>query len=127
MQIETLLNNKYVLFGLGFLVGSYLNGKKSLSLLGNDNIIILVGFILIYIAYIKKVESFSDNNLIKNLELASNIKLDSMCQNEYGIALDTNKINEYTTYTQFKEMKLKEHSENPTACSQLAMKEQKKI
>jgi hypothetical protein len=131
MDIQTLLNNKYALFAAGFILGSYLNGRNSSSsmssILNNDNLIILVGFIAIYVAYKKKLEGFSNNDLIKNLELATNIKLDSMCQNEYGLALDTKKVNENMTYNEFKQLKLRDHRENPTACSQLAMKEQKKI
>jgi hypothetical protein len=133
MDIKTLLNNKYALFAAGFILGSYLNGRNSSSsssissFLNNDNLIIIVGFVAIYVAYKKKLEGFSNNNLLKNLELATNIKLDAMCQNEYGIALDTKKVNENITYNEFKQLKLREHSDNPTACSQLAMKEQKKI
>lgn len=126
--MDSIINNKYAIASIGFLLGVY-TGVNNPDILRNmtsnsDMIIIIGGIGIIYAAYKNKLESFV-NTLKENFEnfvnsikpvTLSQAKLDAQCQNEYGDDMDANKIKDTVKYKEYKTMKKNDPN---SACSKL--------
>jgi hypothetical protein len=126
--MDSIMNNKYAIASIGFLLGVYtgVNNPEILSnMTSNSDMIIIIGGIgIIYAAYKNKLEGFVSTlrenienfiNSIKPVKL-SQTKLDAKCQNEYGDDMDSNKIKDTVKYKDYKMMK---KSDSKSACSKL--------
>jgi 3-phosphoglycerate kinase len=136
--MDSIMNNKYALASIGFLLGVYagVNNPKILNNMttNSDMIIIVGGLAIIYIAYKNKLENFVGNfmdslslkekftNVLDSIKskvsaiTLSQAKLDAKCQNEYGKDMDANKIKDTVTYKDYKMMK---KNDPRSACSKL--------
>ena len=132
--MDSIMNNKYALTSIGFLLGVY-TGVNNPTILSNiipnsDMIIIVGGIAIIYIAYKNKLEGFTDvlslketfTTIVQSIKskvssiTSSQIKIDAKCQNEYGNDMDANKIKDTFKYKDYKIMK---KNDPMSACSKL--------
>jgi hypothetical protein len=126
--MDSIMNNKYAIASIGFLLGVYtgVNNPEILSsMTSNSDMIIIIGGIgIIYAAYKNKLEGFVNTlkenfenfvNSIKHVK-SSQAKLDAKCQNEYDNDLDSDKIKETVKYKEYKMMK---KGDPKSACSKL--------
>jgi hypothetical protein len=127
--MDSIMNNKYALASMGFLLGIYA-GVNNPNILSNmttnsDMIIIVGGLAIIYVAYKNKLEGFVSSlslrdkftNIINSIKVSSKqIIYDKDCQNEYGNDMEANKIKDTVKYKDYKMMK---RNDPNSACSKL--------